>query len=277
MSSNSALPAPSSDASLRTRCVEDFQHSLQGGSPSPLEQFLPEGAKRLAVLVELVHVELEFRLKRGEPARVEEYLARYPELGSQPVAVRDLFAAEFRLRCRPGGEGDRPLSEGPLPAPPWAWPQLPGYEVLGELGRGAVGVVFRARQVGLNRLVAVKMLLAHWQSDADAVTRFHTEAKAVAALHHPNIVQMYDLGDSGGRPFFSMELVEGGTLDQFLAGRPLPPRRAAHLVALLARAMHQAHQRGVIHRDLKPSNVLLTGELAGGGGGIKGGTSPGKL
>jgi WD40 repeat protein len=132
-----------------------------------------------------------------------------------------------------------------------------GYELLGELGRGGMGVVYKARQVGLNRLVALKMVLAGSHAGPEELARFRTEAEAVAALQHPNIVQIYEVGESDGLPFFSLELVEGGSLADRLTGTPWAARPAAELVATLARTMHYAHSCGIVHRDLKPANVLL--------------------
>jgi serine/threonine-protein kinase len=137
---------------------------------------------------------------------------------------------------------------------------VPGYEVLELLGRGGMGVVHKARQLGLDRLVALKMIRAGEQAGPAHLHRFRAEAAAVARLTHPNIVQIYEIGEVSGEPFFSMELVEGGSLQQKLAGTPLPGRDAAGLVEALARAVHYAHQQGVLHRDLKPANVLLAGE-----------------
>jgi serine/threonine protein kinase len=134
---------------------------------------------------------------------------------------------------------------------------LPGYEILEELGRGGMGVVYKARQIGLNRLVALKMIPAGTGASEQTRARFHTEAVAAGRLRHPHIVGVYDIGEHGGQPFFSLELVEGGTLAQKLAGRPQPAGDAACLVETLARAVHSAHQHGVIHRDLKPANILL--------------------
>jgi predicted Ser/Thr protein kinase len=133
----------------------------------------------------------------------------------------------------------------------------PGYAILEELGRGAMGVVYKARQVALNRVVALKMILSGEHADAAAIQRFRTEAEAVARLDHPNIVQVYEVGQYDGRPFVSLEYVAGGTLGSRLDGTPLEPRQAAALVETLARAMQHAHERGVIHRDLKPANVLV--------------------
>ena len=137
-------------------------------------------------------------------------------------------------------------------------PRVPGYEILGELGWGGMGVVYRARQVGLNRVVALKMILGGAFATGKSLDRFRAEALAVARLPHPNIVQIFEAGEADGLPYFSQEYVEGGTLAAHLDGTPLAPRRAAELCDLLARAVQFAHERGVVHRDLKPANVLLT-------------------
>jgi predicted Ser/Thr protein kinase len=139
-------------------------------------------------------------------------------------------------------------------------PILPGYEVLGELGRGGMGVVYRARQRGLNREVALKVLRAGGDAEPHELARFKAEAEAVARLHHPNIVQIHEIAEHDGRPCLCLELVDGGGLDARLQGQPLPPEQAAELVATLAEAMHAAHQRGIVHRDLKPANILLTAD-----------------
>jgi serine/threonine-protein kinase len=138
-----------------------------------------------------------------------------------------------------------------------AIPKPPGYEVLGELGRGGMGVVYQARQVKLNRIVALKMVLAGGHAGPNELARFRAEAEAIAHLQHPNIVQIYEVGEHDGRPFFSLEYCPGGSLERELAGTPVRPREAAALTERLTRAMVAAHQKGVIHRDLKPANVLL--------------------
>jgi tetratricopeptide (TPR) repeat protein len=137
-----------------------------------------------------------------------------------------------------------------------------GHELLEELGKGGMGVVYKARQVQLGRVVALKMLRSASAGRQDLI-RFRIEAEAVARLQHPNIVQVHEIGEHEGQPYFSLEYLEGGSLDQQLAGKPLAPEAAGRLVETLARAIHFAHERGVIHRDLKPANVLLV-EASGG-------------
>ena len=135
---------------------------------------------------------------------------------------------------------------------------VPGYEILAEIGRGGMGVVYKARHIRLDRLVALKMILAGAHASDDQIARFHIEARAVARIQHPGIVQIHEDGDLDGLPYFSLEFVPGGSLSQFINGRPQAPRVAATMVMALCRAMAEAHARGIIHRDLKPANVLLT-------------------
>jgi len=143
--------------------------------------------------------------------------------------------------------GDVPLPE-----------TVAGYEILGLLGRGGMGVVYQARQQGLKRLVALKMILAGGHASSRALARFRSEAEAVAQIQHPHIIQIFEVGEEAGLPFFSLEYVEGGSLAGKIASTPQKPREAAQLVQLLAQAMECAHQKGIVHRDLKPANILLT-------------------
>jgi eukaryotic-like serine/threonine-protein kinase len=150
---------------------------------------------------------------------------------------------------------------GSVPLGPAAAPavrhSVPGYEILRELGRGGMGVVYQARQKGLNRLVALKMILAGDHAGSGERERFYLEAEAVASLQHPNIVQIFEIGEADGRPYLAFEFIEGGTLAQHLGGNPWPARAAASLIEALARAVQFAHDVGIVHRDLKPGNIML--------------------
>ncbi len=139
-------------------------------------------------------------------------------------------------------------------------PRIPGHEVEAELGRGGMGVVYKAWHLRLKRPVAVKMMLAGGFAGPPELARFLREAETMARLGHPNVVQVYDVGDIEGLPYFTMEYVEGGTLAEKLTGVPQTAGQTAALVTILAGAVEAAHRRGIVHRDLKPANVLLTGD-----------------
>jgi WD40 repeat protein/serine/threonine protein kinase/tetratricopeptide (TPR) repeat protein len=281
-----------SDATFQASLDEDarrrFEAAWRSGRPEPIERFLPapDHPHYLATLEELVHIDLEMRWKaRGTvpdpntatPAQplVERYLERFPAL-NEPTIVRRLLRQESEARRRQGipppddeyrarfpevAAADESLPENKdtiASAPPL--PRLAGYEVLGVLGRGGMGVVYKARQLRLNRLVAVKMVLGPGTAFSEDLVRFLIEAEAAARLQHPHIVQIHEVNRyEGGRPYLVMEFLEGGSLAEQLRRDGLPsPAEAARLVELLARAVDHAHRRGVVHRDLKPGNVLLT-------------------
>jgi WD40 repeat protein/serine/threonine protein kinase len=147
---------------------------------------------------------------------------------------------------------------GPVPALDALQVRVDGYEVLDVIGRGGMGVVYKARQLGVDRLVALKMLSCETPASSAVLERFQAEARAVGRLHHPNIIQVHDIGEQDGRPFLALEYVEGGSLAQWIDGRPQLPRAVARVVETLAMAIHYAHQQGIVHRDLKPANVLLS-------------------
>jgi tetratricopeptide (TPR) repeat protein len=280
-------PDPSSADARRIQLLYRFEDAWRGGPAPALDDYLPptDDPLRRSLLVDLVHVDLEWRLRTDPAARLERYLQRYPELAADGEALAGMLEAEHRLRRQCGEQvtpseyqqrfpglapdllarlhgaatpqpeatvGDRavPRAAGPLP-------EVPGYEVLHELGRGGMGVVYRARHRRLDRPVALKMVRDPALAGEEELARFHHEAQAVAQFQHANIVQIYEVGEADGRPFFALEYVEGGGLDTLLGGVPLPARQAAQLLEVLARALEAAHQRGIIHRDLKPANVLL--------------------
>jgi hypothetical protein len=217
------------------------------------------------------------------------------QLGEMPERLAEVVARHLEecptceaLACRLDGVSDpilglvrQPPSNGDLSQPTGAWafrtpthesasltappaanimetaPRVPGYALLAELGRGGMSVVFLARQESPERLVALKMIQGGPYANAERRARFCAEANAIARLHHPNIVTIYEVGEHAGVPYLSLEHVAGGTLNQHTRGAPQPARDAAAHVETLARAMHAAHQQGVIHRDLKPANILL--------------------
>lgn len=191
---------------------------------------------------------------RGQALSVENLCATCPEL-SEPLRQRIgiIKAITPVLDLTPFREEDQGEPE-PLEK---ILGSLPGYELLEEVGRGGTAVVYKARQVGLNRLVALKMILAGPYAGEVALARFQKEARTVAQLRHPHIVEIYDLGSHQGCPYFVLEFMESGNLANFLGGRIPPFKQTAALVEMLARTIHFAHLQGVIHRDLKPANVLL--------------------
>ena len=132
---------------------------------------------------------------------------------------------------------------------------VPGYEILGELGRGGMGVVYKARQISLKRLVALKMILAGSHAGPEATARFLREAETIARLRHPNVVQVHDYGTHEGKPYLCLEYLEGGSLADEIKGGPRPPAEVARTVEALARAVQTAHEKGIVHRDMKPANV----------------------
>src|SRR5262245_6665736 len=184
---------------------------------------------------------------RSCPELLPEVRARCQQMGRVRAELHAMFPPVLVETTSPP-----PLQENGV------LPRITGYEVEAILGQGGVGVVFRARDLRLGRPVALKMLLAGAYAGPTELARFQREAEAVASLCHANIVQSYEVGDYEGRPYFTMELVDGGSLDQRLAGVPQPPHQAAALLAILAEAVHAAHQAGMVHRDLKPANILLT-------------------
>ena len=225
----------------------------------------PEQEDRLAELLD------ELSQVRGSAAqsRLESLVAAHPDLAGQ---LRELFAAMSMVDAV--AEKSTIFERGEVPEPPstGSWPTttggfLPGstplpaafgdYELHEEIGRGGMGVVYRATQKSLGRTVALKMLLRRDLASAADLARFRSEAEAAARLDHPGIVSIFEVGECDGHPFYSMQFVEGTTLSRRMAAGRLPSREAAALVAKVADAVQAAHDRGVLHRDLKPSNILI--------------------
>jgi serine/threonine protein kinase len=198
------------------------------------------------------------RTPAGTPGKEDEPVMQSPRPAERDASLHGAGAVLPAPRPDdPDATHYTPLPPAPAAAAPSDWPAVPGYEILGELGRGGMGVVYKARHIKLKRLVALKMILSGAHAGLADLARFYAEAEAIARLQHPNIVQIYEVGDSHGRPYLALEFVEGGSLAARLTGQPLPPEEAAALIETLARAVHAAHAAGIVHRDLKPANILL--------------------
>jgi serine/threonine protein kinase len=310
--------------------VMRFEDAWRQGPRPSIADYLPAGPdQRRAVLLELVHVELELRLKDGEAARVESYLDQYPELRDDPIIVFELIAAEYKHRSRwapplevaeylqrfpehverlqrwVAGEQTTDSSAGSVPStatpvppavtpstdltvrltrtpnepPPPSpsvsnrgpgldskrpanatdWPVIAGYETLSQLGAGGMGIVYKARELELDRIVALKVIRRDLLSSVDAVERFRREAMKTAQLLHPHIVIVYAAGRSGDTHFYAMEYVEGIDLKHLVEqlGR-LEVWRACEYIRQTALGLQHAHERGMVHRDIKPANLIVT-------------------
>jgi outer membrane protein assembly factor BamB len=203
-------------------------------------------------------------VEAGRPPDRQELLRRHPEFAAELAAY---FADRDRFRQAAGQLGvpspEAPTLAGERPAPPAPLGTVRyfgDYELLEEIARGGMGVVYKARQVSLNRVVAVKMILAGQLAGESDVRRFRAEAQTAAGLQHPHIVAIHEVGEHQGQHYFSMDFVEGQSLADRIAGGPLPPMQAARYVETVARAIQYAHEHGVLHRDLKPANILLDRE-----------------
>jgi eukaryotic-like serine/threonine-protein kinase len=242
-----------------------FEAACRAGNRPPIEDFL--GGTRdpdyPVLLRYLLAAELDYRASLGETPESSEYRRRFAGHERLIDSVFARFAGRSKLSTGADIEtADLPIArdgisrESTVSPARDTFPSIPGCEILSELGRGGMGVVYKARQIGLNRLCALKIALPGKPTSA----RFLAEAGTIARLRHPNIVQIYGLGEHEGLAYFEMEYIEGGSLARRLDGTPWAPGPAARMVAVLARAIGDAHRLGIVHRDLKPGNVLLTGD-----------------
>jgi hypothetical protein len=288
----SHLPNSLSRAEWLSLLRADQQRRWRHGERVMVEEYLtrwPTLGDDAEGLLDLVYGEVLLREEGGESVTVDEYLRRFPaheaSLKRQFDLHRALATGAFPTSESGGTRAASPVSQGQsetATVPPTLIPEatsqngvspptqagisrreqpalatVPGYEILGTLGKGGMGIVYQARRLALNRVVALKMILAGAHAGTEERQRFRREAEAVARLQHPGIVQIYEVGEHEGLPYLSLEYCPGGSLEKRLAGTPLPPREAAQLVERLARAVQAAHEKRVVHRDLKPANVLL--------------------
>jgi tetratricopeptide (TPR) repeat protein/tRNA A-37 threonylcarbamoyl transferase component Bud32 len=292
------MPAETSDSAWLEEIVARFEDAWQHGERRRIEDHLPTQADlRRAALVELAHVELEFRLEAGEPARAEDYFKRFPELANDGAAAASLLGAEYvlRRRARPSLKPGNSLLAARLPTVGWppadggaasdgappsgeptplpsvltpmrkpAAPAEPGrYRALAPHARGGLGEVLVAEDAQLGRRVALKRIQPRWRHDAEARRRFLLEAEVTGRLEHPGVVPVYSLTeDADGELCYAMRFVEGETLQQAIrryhaAPGPLELRQLLSRFVAVCNAVGYAHSRGVLHRDLKPANIML--------------------
>ncbi len=235
-----------SELERHDQICDRFESSWKQGHTPKIEDFLREVPESEAanLFVALLRVELEHQ---PIPPPAETYRNRFPDLARFVDSVFNDHA------------GTGPFLDALLDTL-YETPAIPGYEILGPLGQGGMGVVYRARHRELNRVVAIKMVRSGLVLRPNQLIRFQLEAQAVAALSHPHVVPLYEFGQVNGQPYLVMELVEGGSLSDRLNGKPADPLWAAGLVEQLASAMSYIHERKMIHRDLKPANVLLSND-----------------
>jgi tRNA A-37 threonylcarbamoyl transferase component Bud32/tetratricopeptide (TPR) repeat protein len=279
-----------------------WQERSEGDEPK-VKDFLDSDQPdtRLAMLAEMIHADVEFRLKRGEDVRLEPYLDEFPEIRANPGRLHDLLEGSFRLPGRIEStlahdsffkkHLDRHLDPSPasgLPIGVEAWqkstidarsqesrrdsdrrsgdsahgdssyPVVPGYEILDELGRGGMGIVYKARHEALNRIVALKMIGSRLSPDGVVRSRFRTEAEAAASIQSPFVVQVFEIGECSGHPFLAIEFCDGGNLGHALKTGPKPLSDIVRWTLQIAEGVAAAHRMRVVHRDLKPANILFT-------------------
>ena len=244
---------------LLDRALGDQESGWGRGDRVPVEEFLrlePALRDDAEAVLDLVYHEYTLRQGIGEHPDPNEYAARFPEL-VKPLMIQ--FGVDAAIPLSTGVLEGETAADGNTCLPCGS---IGGYEILAELGRGGMGVVYKCRDVDLDRVVAVKTIAAGQNATAEQRARFDSEARAVARLKHPHIIAIHAVGHHDGLPYLSLEFAEGGSLSQRLSRGPMAFRAAAELIETVARAVHAAHEAGVIHRDIKPSNVLFTADGA---------------
>ncbi len=213
-----------------------------------------QNAQQPELFQHLLHAQLQRCRQQGACPTPEEYCQHFPQFADQ---INHVFALVQGLTTLDSPAA--PVKQGSSATAP----QVPGYEILGELGKGGMGIVYKARQLRLQRIVALKMIRAGEGADPVTLERFQAEAQALARLQHPHVVQVFERGEHQGMPFIALEYCPAGSLAEYLKTAVLDDRQKAGLVEILAQAVAAAHQMGLIHRDLKPANVLLTVDPTG--------------
>jgi serine/threonine protein kinase len=241
---------------------DEFEAYFKRGDSPPIEDFIHrvEQDRRSTLIHELVALEVNLRCEQGEKVSTEELMDRYAPL---LPAGEDWEALRSTIEQAVSKERQRALAntlswDEAVARAEAQLPNIEGFEIESVLGRGGMGIVYKAIQIPLRRPVALKMILDRADASPEHFERFEKEARAVAELNDPHCVQIYAFGQSDGRPYMALEFVEGGSLEQYRQGEPQPAEFAAQTVETLARAMYTAHAAGLVHRDLKPHNVLLT-------------------
>ena len=259
-----STPMPADELKRIDVVCAAYESAWADGHQPDIAEFLgdtPEPARK-TLFRELLLAEREFRSRAGETLTLNPYQERFPEYRGMidRVVSADSTDGRSTIEYRGGSSPSQSLAKSERVVRPkaiLAAPTVGGYQIVKELGRGGMGVVYLARHVKLNRLVALKMILTGDLATADQIARLHSESLAVARVKHPNLVQIYSGGRHNGKPFLALEFIEGGGLDARIGGTPQPPREAARFLEKVARGVHAVHAAGIVHRDLKPSNILI--------------------